>query len=473
MSTSYRYAEIAGALEARMRDGLYRPGERLPGVRRLAREFEVSIGTVLEALHRLEAQGRVRARARSGYYVQAPTRSAQPAISTPPPAPAPVRGQDMVLRLLQAANDPAFVQLGAAVPDPRLLPRKALARAVASAYRRYPDAAIDCAFPPGLEALRRQVARHLSAHGTPLHPDALLITSGCLEAVTLALRALTRPGDVVAVESPTYYGLLQALDALGLQALEIPTDPAQGISLEALGFALEQWSVAACIVTTNFSNPLGAVLSSARKRALSELLAAHGVALIEDDIYGDLAFSGVRPDTAKCYDREGRVIYCGSFSKTLSPGMRVGWVAPGVEFERIEFLKYATNLAAPSVLQLALAELLASGAYLRHLREVSAGFALAVGRMRHAVERHFPPGTRVTRPSGGFLLWLQLPAGIDSMALHARAHREGISIAPGPMFSASGKYRDCLRLNAAVPWTPAVERALRRLGALARELAGD
>lgn len=467
MRESYRYSELAEELHRRIQRGLYPIGKRLPGVRRLGRQFQVSVSTVLEALHRLEERGVVEARPRSGYFVRNITRAPAPTTPEPPRGPSPVTGQEMVLRLVQAANDPRFVQLGAAVPDPSFLPRQALRRAMNTVYREHADRAMDYIFPPGSRRLRELLARRMTELGTPLDPEGLVITDGCQEAVLLALRAATRPGDVVAVESPTYYGLLQALEAGGLQALEIPTDPREGLNLQVLAFALEQWPVRACIVTTNFSNPLGGSLSTARKQDLVRLLDDHGVPLVEDDVYGDLPHSGPRPDTAKAYDRNGNVLYCASYSKTLSPGLRVGWIAAGRFHDRVQHLKYVSNLAAPAGGQLAIADLLARGAYERHLRDVRAAYARSTGRMLHLLENVFPEGTRMTHPQGGFLIWVQLPPGADAMTVHARARAEGISVAPGPIFSASGKYADCLRLTTAVPWSATLERALVRLGQLA------
>lgn len=463
MRPNHRYTQVATALQQRIEAGVYPRGSRLPGVRRLASELAVSITTVLEALQRLNEQGWVYSRARSGYFVLGPPQAPMPRASEPSIGPAPVSGPVCVLDLVRAVNDPAVIQFGAAVPHPSLLPRQALARAMAAAYREAPDACTTYCFPPGAPRLRQALARRLSGFGLVVSPEALLVTAGAQEAITLALRVLTMPGDVVAVESPTYYGLLQALEMLGLQALEIPTDPQQGLNLDVLGFSLEQWPVRACVVSTNFSNPLGCTLSDDAKRALVTLLARHGVPLIEDDVYGDLPHCGRRPSAAKQFDSEGDVLYCGSYSKSLAPGMRIGWIAPGRHFAEIEALKYTTTLAAPSAPQLALAALLERGTYERHLRDVRAAYARSVGRLAQAIEGAFPADTRITRPRGGFLLWVELPRAVDTVALYRQVRGEGISIAPGPLFSAAGKFRNCLRLNAAIPWTAAVERAVYRL----------
>ncbi len=307
--------------------------------------------------------------------------------------------------------------------------------------------------------------------GCQITPEEVVVTNGAQEALALSLRAVTEPGDVVAIESPTFYGLLQAIEALGLRALEIPTDPDEGIVPEALALALDQWPVKAALLMPNFGNPLGHCAGDERKRALVELLEDRGVPLIEDDVYGDLAFEGPRPWAARAFETRGGVLYCGSFSKTLSPGLRVGWAVPGRFRDRVEYLKYSGSSSTPAWPGLAVTDFLERGGYDRYLRRVRGDYARAVDRVSRAVARHFPSGTRQTRPAGGFVLWLELPEAVDALALYRRALGEGISIAPGPLFSPTGKYRHHLRLNCAQPWGARLERALARLGAMAREAA--
>ncbi len=462
------YVQLAADLAQRIEQGLLQGGERLPGVRQLGRQRNLSVATAVAAYRQLELEGYIESRPRSGFYVRTRPKTVirEPEQSDPVPRPMPVSGQDMVLRLAQVANDPAIVQLGAAVPDPAFLPTRAIERALASAAHHHRVQACAYEFPPGLLALRRQVSRRMAAAGALVQPDDIIITNGCQEALTLALQSVTRPGDIVALESPTFYGLLQVIEALGLKALEIPTHPRTGLSLEALQLALEQWPVKACVVVANFSNPLGHCMSDAQKQALVELTARAGVPLIEDDIYGDLGHRQQRPGIAKAYDTGGNVLYCSSVSKTLSPGLRVGWIAPGRFREQVLHRKYVTNLATPTVPQLAVADLLESGRYDRHLRQMQGEFARAVQRMTAAVSRHFPAGTRITRPEGGFVLWVELPDSVDSFALSSRALQEGVSIAPGPIFSATGKYRNFIRLSCACVWNERTEQALLRLGRL-------
>lgn len=459
------YEVVAREFAERIEQGLYRPGDRMPGVRSLSEQRGVSIATVVAAYRRLEDDGFIEARQRSGFYIRArPVRRvAEPGPSAPASRPSPVTGQELVLRLVKAANDPGIVQLGAAVPDPSFLPTRAVEHALAGAARHHRVRAAAYEFPPGVPELRRQIARRMAEAGCAVNPDEVVITNGCQEALTLALRAVTAPGDVVAIESPTFYGLLQVIDSLGLEALEIPTHPRDGISLEALELALERWPVKACVAVPNYSNPLGYCMSDERKHRLVALLSARGIPLIEDDVYGDLGFSSRRPSVCKAVARDADVLYCASFSKTLSPGLRIGWIAPGRHQERVEYLKYVANLATPTAPQLAVADLLESGRYERHLRQVRGQYARAVARMIGAVTRYFPEGTKVTQPEGGFVIWVELPGHVDSFDLARRALAEGISIAPGPIFSATQKYRNYLRFSCACAWDGRAERALATL----------
>ena len=467
------YEAVAAELESRIENGSYRPGDRLPGVRRLSTQFQVSISTAVEACRLLEDRGRLEVRPRSGYYVRAtpPEPRHEPSVSQPPDEPHAVTGQHLVLQIARAANDPGNVQLAAAVPDVSFLPIAAVNRAMAEVARKHAAEGSRYEFPPGNPALRQQIARRMADLRCAVCPEDIIVTSGAQESLTLALHAVSKPGDVVAIESPAFYGLLQVIEASGLQALEIPTHPSEGISLEALQLAVERWPVAACVVVSNFSNPLGFCMSDARKQALVALLGARGIPLIEDDVYGELGFGVNRPSVAKSWDADGGVIYCSSFSKTLSPGMRLGWIAPGRYRDQVEYDKYLLNLASATLPQLAIAQLLERGGYDRYLRQVRRQYATAVARVGGAVELLFPEGTRVSHPQGGFVLWVEMPPQVDARALHRLALKDNIIIAPGSIFSASGKYPNHIRLNCALPWDTRLQLALRRLGELATRLA--
>lgn len=290
-----------------------------------------------------------------------------------------------------------------------------------------------------------------------------------MEALNLALRAVTRPGDTVALESPTYYGFLQILESLGLRALEIPTHPRTGISLDALEVALRTHEIKAALVMPTVSNPIGATMTDRAKERLVTLLAARRVPLIEDHVYGELHAGGRTPRAAKSYDRSGHVMLCGSFTKTLAPGLKAGWIEPGRWKDRVRMLKFVSSGGHSELVELTLADLLESGGYERSLRQLRRHNALQVEHARRVIAESFPRGTRVTQPAGGYILWVELPRRCDSIALFEKLLERHISIAPGPMFSATGRYRNCLRISVGHPWTERAERALRDVGRLAGE----
>ena len=465
------YHDVAGRIARLVDHGTFRPGERIPSVRKLSAQYRVSISTVLEAYRLLEDRGVIEARPQSGYYVRPRLwpPPAEPEISSPPSGPTRVSVGDLVMRVVHAARSPDFVQFGSAVPIPEILPTRQLNRAMAAIGRRSPKASQAYDFPPGSEALRIQIARRSIEAGCSLTPDDIVTTCGSQEALTLCLRAVAKPGDTIAIESPTFYGILQAIEIFGMRALEIPTHPRDGISLDALRFAVEQKRVNAVLLVPNFNNPLGSCMSDDSKRRLVELLADRKIPLIEDDVYGDLCFGTSRPKVAKAYDRKGLVLLCSSFSKTLAPGYRVGWTAPGRYKPEVERLKFVSSVATATLPQLAIADFLANGGYDRYLRRVRKIYAEQVHRVTEAIGKFFPEGTRVTRPSGGYVLWVELPKGVDSLWLHEKALKEKISIAPGPIFSAQKKYRNFIRLNCAYPWSDRIERAIIVLGRLAAE----
>jgi DNA-binding transcriptional MocR family regulator len=469
----HKYEQVAAELAQLIERGTYRPGDRIPSVRQLSRQKKISVTTVLQSYYLLEAQGLIEARPRSGFYVRTilPHALPEPEISSPEPDPIEVSVYELVkMVVLYDALNPHLIQLGAAHPNPRLTATKKLNRILCSVARELGEASGLYDYPPGCEELRVQIAQRAVTNGCSLAPDDIVTTAGCSEAVSISLRAVCRPGDAVAIESPISFDALQTLEALKLQALEIPTHPRNGISLDALRFAIEHNPVRACTVISNFNNPLGSCIPDESKKKLVALLARHDIPLIENDIFGELTFGDQRPTVAKAYDQKGLVMLCSSFSKDLCPGYRVGWVAAGRFKNKVEWLKYTNSLATPTLTQLAIAQFLAGGSYDHFLRRVRRQYARNVASLLQAVRRHFPKGTRVTRPQGGFLLWVQLPDPVDSLELYKAALRAGIAITPGYLFSATKQYPNFIRLNAA-NWSDETERAIEQLGDLAGRLA--
>jgi DNA-binding transcriptional MocR family regulator len=467
MAAMLLYERLAGELRGQIAHGALRAGERLPSIRQLAQGHGISAATAVQACLQLEREGLVVARPRSGYYV----RAAVPALPAPKPprrrAPGTVSNPALqdVLDMLSRSD---VLPLHSATPAPALLPQAALTAALSRSLRHHPAAALDYAPPQGLPALRRQIARRYAQLGAVVDPDEILITAGAMEGISLALRTLTMPGDVVLVETPTYHGILQAVAALRLKVLEVPNLPGSGIDTARLEPLLQQNRVRAAVVVPNFNNPLGSVTDDAGKRALLASCARHGTVVIEDDIYGDLAWSGERPSPLRRWDAHGSVIACGSFSKTLSPGLRVGWVAGGAWTEALVRAKYFSTVGSASLPQLAMAEYLQRHDLERHLRRLRRTLADNAQRLHEAIARHWPAGTRACEPRGGLSLWLQLPEGGSGYTLFEAALAEGIGTSPGVLFSSRGDYGDCLRLSCGMPWSPRLDQALKRLGQLAR-----
>jgi DNA-binding transcriptional MocR family regulator len=462
------YERLATRITSLIDQGTLRPGERVPSVRKVSLQQRVSIATAIQAYRVLENRGLIEARPQSGYYVRPRSwRSlAEPAKSAPPVRSAKVSTGSLVMRVLMSAKDPSRVPLSVALPCPRALPLTQLARTVAGVARRSPQLANSYDIAPGLEALRVQIARRMLDAGCALSPEDIVITCGCQEALSLSLRTLTRPGDTVAVESPTYFGVVKILETLGLKACEVPTYPREGVCLDELAERLDCCRIKACLFMLNFSNPLGSCMPDEKKARLVQLLASRNIPLIEDDIYGELSFGPHRPKTAKSFDAEGQVLLCNSFCKTLAPGYRVGWVIPGRYRERIEEVKYTSSVGTSILTQMTIADFLANGGYDHHLRRARRIYADQVQRMTEAVTKYFPAPTKVTRPAGGYVLWVELPAAVDSVQLFEDALPEGISIAPGPIFSATERFRNFIRLSCGVTWCDRVEDALIRLGRL-------
>ena len=465
MSRYHQLAEQTGKL---ITDGVLRPGERLPSVRQACRIHAISPVTVTQAYYLLESRGLIEARPRSGYFVRArlDPRLPEPEMSHPVGGSTQLQVSDFIFQILDSVRDPSVVPLGSSFPSPYLYPLDKLGRFLAGAARRSNPLATVTDLPPGNEALRRQLALRYLAQGASVPPQEIVITSGAMEGLNLCLQAVTQPGDLIAIESPTFYAGLQASERLGLKVIEIPSHPRHGVSLPALEEALRRHPIKACLLMLNFANPTGSRLSDDDKRALLALLRRHDVPLIEDDVYAELYFGPQAPLCSKAEDKTGLVMHVSSFSKCLAPGYRVGWVAAGRYAGRIQRQKLSFSLATTIPVQIALADYLRQGGFENHLRRLRQTLVQQEAELARAVERHFPPGTRLARPQGGYFTWLELPARVDTLRLHQEALARGISIAPGPIFSATRAFRHHLRLNFGHPDPKRLEAAMATLGAL-------
>jgi len=466
------YEQVAERVTSLIDQGTLRPGERIPSVRRFHRQLGISISTILQSYFLLEDKGLIEARPQSGFYVRLRARELPPEPKTTSPSPSATRVGigEFAADVHEAIMNPTIVPLGAATPSPELLPTKKLNRFLGAVARRAEVGSNRYDSPQGNQELRHQIARRSLDWGCNLSSADIVTTFGCTEALNLCLRAVTKPGDTVAVESPTYFGFLQILESLNLKALEIPTHPRDGICLDALEKAVKKQRVAACFVVANFHNPLGGCMPESNKKALVEMLGRKEIPIIEDDIYGDLHFAQERPKTLKSFDKHGRVLLCSSFSKTLSPGYRVGWTAPGKFMVQVRRLKLTNSISTATLPQMAIAQILQNGGYDHYLRQIRKAFATQVQLMTQAIKKYFPEGTRVTRPMGGFVLWVEFPRAVNAIELYRRALEKNISFVPGPLFSAKRQYQHFIRLNCGYPWSDRIEQALITLGQLAAKM---
>jgi DNA-binding transcriptional MocR family regulator len=467
LSTHYLDAIRAGSL---------RPGDRLPSLRGLMRLHGISLSTALQLCRTMEAEGWLEARDRSGYYVRRPRRLAIAPMEEPDAERAPDPAQyvgihskvsDFVARRRQRE---ALVDFAAARGAPELYPAEALRTIMLRLLRQRPEILTTAAPSRRLTPLREAAARRGLRAGMTLSPEEVLVTNGCIEALNLALRAVAQPGDTVAVESPSFYGLLQVLEGLGMRALEIPTSPQTGLSVEALEMALEAYGrVKAVVVVPHLQNPMGSLMPDSHKERLVALCERHAIALIEDDSYSELLDAETPPRAIKSWDRSGNVIHCASLHKVLAPRLRLGWISAGRWHERVEMLKYTLSRSNEELAQCAAGEFMSSSAYDRHLRRLRARLKPQREATADAIAAHFPAGTRLNLPPGGLQLWVELPERLSSAAVFDAALREQILVAPGTLFSNSSRYDHYLRINCGAPYEARIDAALRRLGEIVGE----
>jgi DNA-binding transcriptional MocR family regulator len=446
-------------------------GDKLPSLRVLSSNLRLSLSTINQAYMELERKGVIESRPRSGFFVRQKARRLPrtEAATSFMAEPRPVTRSGLIQTVLESVGRTDHAPLGVIAPGGDLLPLKELGRITAMVVKKHPERALSYAPIPGEPKLIRQIAFRSMEHGIPISQDEPVITAGCMEALYLSLRSACRRGDTVLIQSPTYYCFLQLLETLGLRAIEIPSDPENGVVPADLDHALHTFDIAACILAPNFNNPDSSLTPDEAKREIVTMLAARNIPLIEDDVSTDLHFTSKRPGTYKQFDEKGRVLLCSSFSKTIAPGYRVGWVLPGRFRQKVLEIKATTNVSTSTPAQMAIAEYLRQGRMERHLKRLRSKLETQMDTMQLHLERHFPKGTRVTHPHGGAVLWLELAAQTDSVELFFAARAQGIGIAPGAIFSTLDKFTNYIRLSCGFPWTDQMESGVKKLGSLATE----
>ena len=463
------YQEVAQRIERLIEKRALKVGDKLLSVRSLSKEQGISLSTAFQAYYHLESKGLVEARPQSGYYVKYSPKHALdlPVCCEPRDEAVPVTIDEMISSVYHDLRSDKLINFSLGAPSVGLLPIAKLNKAVTQALRESKDSCLNYEHIQGNVQLRKQIAIQSFNWGGTLSEDDIVVTAGCMEALSLSLKTITNPGDAVAIESPTYFGIFQVMESLGLKVVEIPTDAETGIDLDYLEGSIKKFDVKACLFVCNFNNPMGSCLSDEKKKKLVDMLTRANVPLIEDDIYGELYFGRIRPRTCKSFDKKGIVIQCGSFSKSLAPGYRIGWAVPGKFKNSLIRLKRMNNVSTNTLAQSAIANFLANGRYELHLRHLRKALHTQSLRYIQAISEYFPEGTRVTRPQGGFALWLELDKKVDAYKLHKKALKHGIGIAPGQIFSSQGRFANCFRISFGQPWSDRVENGLKTLGELA------
>lgn len=459
-----RYRQLAELFKIQIQQNTWRAGEKLPSVRVTSRNHNVSAGTVLQAYQLLEAQGWVSAKPQSGYFVTAELERLEPNDLDKSLYRTSVN--DELYEFLKHQSAPESIKLGSAFPDPTLFPLDALNRNLASSGRKMgPETLLDN-LPPGSESLRRLIAQRYIQQGLVLSHDDIVITSGAMEALNLSLQAVTRPGDTVVIETPTFYGALQAIERLGLNAITVRVDAKDGHSLEQIEAVFANHDVRACWLMTNFHNPTGTSLNDLQKQGIVELANRYDVYVVEDDVYSELYFSETKPAPLKSFDTQERVLHCGSFSKSLCPGYRLGWVVNKRFNEPIQKLQLMSTLSGSAPIQQGVAHYLQNDSYDNHLRKLRKALQLRQTRFVALIDKYLPKSVDYCLPQGGYFLWLKLPPSLNGKAVYQALISDNVTVAYGKLFSVDDQYQDYLRLNTSLPVDENLKQAICKLGDL-------
>ena len=464
--------QVAEGIEQMIHEEVLRIGDKLPSVRVLSEEYGISMGTAFQAYYHLEGKGLIESRPKSGYYVRFNQRRfpALPQHSQPENTSHEVSVKEMIAAIYKDITADNVINLALAVPDISLLPVAKINKAVMMALRNGKDHCIGYEGTQGNIELRKQIAKLAFNWGGKIKPDDVVVTAGCLEAITMCLRAVTNYGDTVAVETPTYFGIYQVIESLGLKVVEIATDPAIGVDIKHLEKAIKKFSIKACVFVPNYNNPLGSCMPEENKKELVDLISRHNIPVIEDDIYGELYFGRTRPKTCKYFDKKGLVMHCSSLSKSLAPGYRTGWAIPGKFIEEVKQIKRIHNISCPTLTQVAMANFLKNGRYEYHLKNLRRALHTQSLKYIQAIIDHFPAGTKVSRPHGGFIMWLELNKKIDTFKLRTEALKHHIAFVPGKIFSSGSDYSNFMRLSFGKPWSDDVDYGIMMLGRLIKKM---
>ncbi|MEO8582653.1 MAG: PLP-dependent aminotransferase family protein [Flavitalea sp.] len=469
--SEYRYEKISKHIEYLITKQVFKLGDRIPSVREVSREQGVSMSTVLQAFYELESRSLIESRPNSGFYVSFSPKNYPeiPSTSRPGRGMKEYTANDILEETFENIQKKNFTHFSLGVPANELLPIAKLNKGVMKATRSLTGSGTSYEEINGNIHLRKQIARRAFTWQGKLSAADVITTSGCINALAYCLMALTSPGDTIAVESPVYFGILQLAASLKLKVVEVATNPVTGMELDAVKKLIQKTKIKACLLISNFNNPVGSCMPDEHKKEIVRLMEKFNVPIIEDDLYADTYFGDKRPVSCKTFDESGNVLWCSSMSKTLAPGYRAGWVAPGKYFRQVSHIKFVQSIACTTLTHEVVADFLENGRYENHLRNLRQTLRLNSMQFLRAVSEYFPEGTKVNRPSGGFFLWLEFPKKFDAVSLYEQALKHRISISPGKLFTLQNQFHNCIRLSYGMKWDPKLEQSLKVLGRLAKE----
>lgn len=435
--------------------------------------MKASVYTVQQAYQLLEDERVLEVKDRSGYFVSSKKQSHNKKelnFVEKSFTPNLVNINQFASVFFQKLEDDSVTNLATSYPKSDFLPVRQIKKISQNLVREHIPEFLEGKFSSGEPVLKKTIARRLGERGTSVNQSQVLITNGCLDAINLCLRAITKPGDTVAIESPAFVGHLRSIEALGLKAIEIPAHPSTGMSIEAFEKAIAKWPIKALTITPSFNNPLGSNMPVENRRKLVEICTKHDIPIVEDDSLGELYFGKNPTPTLKSFDQNEIVLYCGSASKTIAPGLRVGWVIPGRYFNKVSFLKSFTNVSVAPLIQNIVGEFLSSGASQRHFRQIRQSLKNQKDLFLFSIFNHFPDGTAVSNPEGGLALWIKLSENISAAEFCERALHHQIGVVPGNFFSSSSSFDNYIRISYGIKWSEKVNASLKQLGKLATEM---
>jgi DNA-binding transcriptional MocR family regulator len=468
MSKEFLYTEITNGIASQIRGGILKAGDKLPSVRTLCQEHQISMNTAKRVFLELESQSLVESKPQSGYFVSRLISIKLPLseVSRPSLIANTNEPDELISKVYEnmGKKDITFFSIG--IPSGDLLPQAKLKKEIINATRELKEGGTEFEELQGNLKLRRMIALRSLPWGGNFNENDLVTTNGGMNALSFCLMALGKPGDTIAIESPCYPGILQLANGLGLKVLELPTHPTTGIEIDALKKVIPKINI--CLLIPNFNAPLGSCMSDENKKEVVRLLAENNIPLIEDDVYGDLYFGATRPKCCKSFDKEGNVLYCSSISKTLAPGYRVGWIAPGKYKDKILKLKLLHATSSITIVNEAVANFLKTGRYEKHLHQLRRTLQNNYQNYVQTIAEYFPEGTKTSRPQGGLSLWVEFDKNIQTRELYDLAIKQNISIAPGRMFTLQNQFENCMRLCIGLPWSEDIQLKLKQIGNLAK-----